>query len=328
MATATSAIWIDRALRAVPALGSLIALIWLFSTFGPKAGDRNVWEELLQLALSVGIAFGVAALLRYAIVFLIEPVPKAPPLAATPVELRDRIAPMVLLIGSAAIIVLALGLAIAFVDLAKRPGSELADKIDSLLMGIFTSVLPVFATWVGTVIAFYFTNESFRQAAQATREAAQGVTSAERASDRMIAYDRIAKHEVENRADVRKEPMEKILALFNDNTTRVIVFDRKAKAPIFILRKASPPMPDGWLPFDPLKAANHPATGKTIEDYVQGNGGQNINDAQRFGFIAESASIETARTEMLKLGGTDLFVTATGQKSEPVIGWLPADKLR
>ena len=45
----------------------------------------------------------------------------------------------------------------------------LQGKIDSLLLGIFGSVLPILATWVGTVIAFYFTNESYRQARRGDR---------------------------------------------------------------------------------------------------------------------------------------------------------------
>jgi hypothetical protein len=309
------------AARALPVAGSLLTLIVLFWAFWPGEG-QNLWAALARFGAVVLIAFGVAAVLRYAVASLLD-APRAPVVGAE--ALRDRIAPIVLVIGSVAIVVLALGLAGAFVVLATE--APVKDKIDSLLMGIFTAVLPVFATWVGTVIAFYFTNESFRQAAQATREATLGATASERAIDRMIPYDRIAKVEIAVRADVRKESLERILPLFNDNITRVIVFEKAAKSPIFILRKNSPPMPQDWLPFD-AAAAVHPAKGKTIEDYVQANGGQNIHDAQRYGFIAETASVEAARAEILKAGGTDLFVTATGQKSEPVLGWIPADRLR
>ena len=58
--------------------------------------------------------------------------------------------------------------------------TALTPKIDTLLMGVFTAVLPVFATWVGTVLAFYFSNKSFRQAAKAAQEA--GLLSSKRRS--------------------------------------------------------------------------------------------------------------------------------------------------
>ena len=83
-------------------------------------------------------------------------------------------APFVLALGGSAIVVLTLTLIIVFAIMAPK-NMALQGKIDSLLLGIFGSVLPILATWVGTVIAFYFTNESFEQAAEATAAATAGL---------------------------------------------------------------------------------------------------------------------------------------------------------
>jgi hypothetical protein len=164
--------WGKEATKAVAAgasaLGGLISLFWLVWFLWPKTGEAE-WFTLLKLVVALVLSFGVMLMMRFALSPLVAADP-APPTSAVDadVALRSRMAPIVLGIGSAAIILLAIGLMIAFSVLNQQ--KSVADKFDTLLMGIFASVLPVFATWVGTVIAFYFTNESFRQAAQAARE--------------------------------------------------------------------------------------------------------------------------------------------------------------
>lgn len=153
----------------VSAGAGLIIVLWLFSLFVPKTSAAADWPTMAKLAVSVVLAFGVAAMVRFALAPLLAGDRPPPPQAVdADVALRSRMAPIVLGIGSAAIILLALGLIIAFSILNQQ--KSVTDKFDTLLTGVFASVLPVFATWVGTVIAFYFTNESFRQAAQAARE--------------------------------------------------------------------------------------------------------------------------------------------------------------
>lgn len=312
-----------HAIRALPALSGLGVLVWLFVRLLPRDASTPVgWELLGKLAVAVAIAFAVAGLVRSAIGSMSRR-DDAGSARAHDSGLRDRIAPVVLGVGSAAIVALSLGLIIAFTRLASDSNSDVAKKIDSLLMGVFTAVLPVFATWVGTVIAFYFTNESYRAAAENAREAALGAQPAARVSDRMIPYEKIAKIEIE-RAEVRTIPMDRVVSMFNDNTTRVIVFD-KSRQPVFVLRRRSPPMPKDWLNEDGT-FNTETLKGKTINDYLQFAG--NADDAARYGFVAETDTLERARSEMLAARSVDLFVTKSRQKTEAVLGWLPDDKLK
>lgn len=148
------------------ALGGLATLGALFYIFrGVASGNR--WEALGTLAAAVVLAFAVAAMLRFALAPLIAPTPSAGA-ADADVAMRGRIAPLVLSIGSIAIVALAAALMISFVLLSYQQAyqSALVPKIDTLLTGVFSTVLPVVATWVGTVLAFYFGSENFRQAAQ------------------------------------------------------------------------------------------------------------------------------------------------------------------
>jgi len=316
---------VGHILNATPAFGGIVALIWLFVLIGPADSQGLGWEEIGQFGATVLIAFGVAALLRYALKpLLLAQAPAPIPSAASAEATRDRLGPIVLSIGTLAIAILAVALIIAFYELARRaPGGPVGTKIDTLLMGVFTAVLPVFATWVGTVLAFYFTKESFRQAAASALEAAKSPQTNLSAIERMIPYDNIGKI-VQPRATVREIPMDAVFQRFNDNTTMVIVFDEK-KQPVFIIRNKNPHMPATWS--DKVTGAVARKDMK-IDDYLKENRGENANDARKFGFIAQDATLERARAEMVKSGGTDLFVTATGQPTEPVIGWLPSDKLK
>jgi hypothetical protein len=189
-------------------------------------------------------------------------------------------------------------------------------------MGIFTAVLPVFATWVGTVIAFYFTNESFRQAAQSIRETTGTVESQVNVTDVMISYDKIAKIE-KKRAEVRQISMQDVVRLLNDQITRVLVFD-ESKTPVFVIRKKR--IPPEWLGADNHLTAE--GQGKTIDDYLKGMNNENAKDATQYGFVPEGASVATARTQMLNAKCVDLFVTKSGQKTDPVLGWLSDDTLK
>jgi len=153
----------------IAALGGIISLIWLFWRLKGEAAD---WNTLAKLAVAVLLALAITAMLRFALAPLGRgrPMPAATS-PATPSDpdaaVRRWITPIVFVVGSGAIIVLALGLVIAFTVLAAQPNNDaIAAKIDTLLNGIFGAVLPIFATWVGTVIAFYFTSSNFQQAAK------------------------------------------------------------------------------------------------------------------------------------------------------------------
>lgn len=321
----------ERRLKAAPALAGLGALIWLFVILGPMATGLEGWGSLLQFGGAVAIAFGVAALVRYSLKpFLPAEAPPPQPSMASVDATRDRLGPIVLGIGTLAIAILAVALIIAFYKLAldvEIPNNPIPAKIDSLLMGIFTSVLPIFATWVGTVLAFYFTKESFRQAAQSSLEAVQGVKPQPLAIERMIQYDHIGKivegeiKAPDGTTEIKTEeiPMTEIFNRFTDATTMCLIFDKK-KTPLYIIRNKTPPMPNEWRA--------DKGSGKKISDYLMHHDGNNAKDAKKFDFLARNATLEAARTKMATMDGDDLFITETGAASEPVLGWIPRDKLK
>jgi hypothetical protein len=218
--------------------------------------------------------------------------------------MRQRIAPLVIGIGTSGVAAIAL-VVIAVV-------SSRDDSDGKYVMGVFSSVVPVFATWVGAVIAFYFSSESFRIAAQAAgAQQTTGDNSALADPARMIPYEKITKIELpagqNDGAVAGALGMDKVRALFGDTITRVMVFDAKRHA-LYVLRKK---LDD--------------ASAQTVADYLAL--GHNAVDAKSFRTLPWSATVaDGVRT--LKLYKTfDIFLTDHGADDEPVRGWVPDDKI-
>jgi hypothetical protein len=305
------------------ALGGFAALIWAFR-YITQDGSLNRWQVLGMLAVAVGIAFAVSAMLRFALAPLILAKSST---ADDDAAVRARVAPIVLLIGSTAIVALALALIISFVVLAPLTGfSQIQQKIDTLLSGVFSTVLPVLATWVGTVLAFYFGSENFRQAAQNTRDVLNDqLASKKKITDVMVPYERIARLPADTADAADALPMSDVINTMSAAATRVIVFNTKNQTPIYVIRSSSPPMPDKWMTSDYKES--DASKGKSIKDYLAENNNANKADAVNFRFVDENATPQVVLAMMTKEGVDDVFITKDGQKTSRVLGWVAAHDL-
>ena len=311
---------------AVSALGGFVTLAGAFVYVlwgGGLVVER--WQGLGMLAVVVVIAFAVVAMLRFALAPLIAAKSSA---AAADADkaLRSRIAPLVLTIGSIAIVALALGLIITFAILATAvpPVTEVRTKIDTLLTGVFSTVLPVLATWVGTVLAFYFGSENFRQAAQSTRDVlSDQQTVKKKITDIMVPFERIAQLSADDEEKAGALKMEDVIHAMSEAATRIIVFDKKAQTPIYVIR-SGPPMPKDWITAE--YKVGKLSENKTIKDYLEADA-KNKTDATNFRFIDENATREAALALMAREGVDDVFITKDGQKTGRVLGWATTHDL-
>ncbi len=312
---------------ALLAVATLAVLFYYIIWRGGAGGPVNRWQGLAMLAVAVAIAAGVGAIIRFALAPLISQI--TPTTTADPdAAVRGRIAPLILLIGTIAIASLTLALIISFVTLAENPlFTELRTKVDALLSGTFATVLPVIATWVGTVLAFYFGSENFRQAAQSTREAlGDRLVPSKKESDIMTPYERIARLEVDDQDKAKATPISDVINYMSQAATRVIVFNKTSRIPIYVIRGWSPFMPPSWMDSD-YRPTSEGQT-KKISDYLSSNNNQNDKDAQQFDFVNEDATIEDAFGRVMTKKIDDLFVTKDGQSNSPVLGWLTGHDLK
>jgi hypothetical protein len=309
--------------RIATAVIAVITAYVAYKALSPAQETTFPWQTLTALGAGICSGLAMAGLLHYALKPIASTSPSTAAAPATSIDpdvrTRSMIAPLMLLVGSASIAVLALGLIIAFAVLASSQG-PVQEKIDTLLMSLFTAVLPVFATWVGTIMAFYFTNESFSRAAASVREATAQKAPAESVISRMIPYDKIEKIDNIRRGLARDQRLDQVVKLMSNVViTRVIVFD-DTKSPVFILRKKRMEKLLG-----PELKFNDQTKDYKIDNYLRED--DNDKDATTFGFVKETDTMNDASIAMRNTGSVDVFVTKNGQKTESVLGWIPDDKL-
>jgi len=317
----------EMILRYLPAAGTVLAVGTLLGILVVKGAPLD-WSSGLALILIAFFGFAIAATLRFAVGSLFAP-SQMPATADGDTLLRGRLAPLVIGIGTAGILVVAVAVLIG-ISVDGTPPDE------AVYLGIFSSVVPVFATWVGAVIAFYFSNESFRQAAQASGalKGEAGDHEPITSPTRMIPADKITgivlggPRKVPTTVPgalggagtypevVERVAMADILWMFSNTVSRVIIFDAQMRPKAIIRQKLVP---------DEIRQPAALSEGATVEDYLKH--GQNASDAVNFKTVPETASVGEGRAMLKLFKLADLFVTKTGQADEPIKGWVPDDRL-
>lgn len=291
---------------AVVAAASLVTLTRLFLLPIQSPTLATVWVGVGIIAAT----FAIVAVMRFALGTQ-RATTEAGGTAAVGDDLvmRYRIAPLVISLGAGGTILIAL---ITIGLIASADANEQFAAKES--MNILSILVPVFSTWVGTIIAFYFSNESFRIAAQAA--AGQGNTadnSPLNGSARMLPYEKLTKLELKTTvatgavAEAKAIDMKSVRDKFSDTASRVIVFDANRRV-LFVLR---------------TKLDNK--TVQTIEQYLKQN--QNESDATNFRMLPISATVADGRRTLDLYKTLDIFITDHGGVDEPVKGWVPDDKL-
>lgn len=288
--------------RTTPAaLGGLFiaaALIWLM-----WSATKLDWWVLGQTAGIVFIGAGLMFATRVAL--------QGQTVAAGPEDpTRARIAPFVIGVGTVGVTAIAI-VVLAFLFSASKTNTTLQPKLDTILLSVFTATISVFATWVGTVLAFYFTNESFRQAAESTEKLVKSSSEPEALNSplRMIPYDRITKIELKDQEKAEDVTFDTITALWTgDTVTRIPIFNHE-KRPVYVIRKA---------------LASTPPPAK-VSDYLAQQ--QNKADAQSFRIVPLNATVAFGRETIAQYKVSNLFITDRGQETEPTKGWVPDDRL-
>jgi hypothetical protein len=198
---------------------------------------------------------------------------------------------------------------------------------------VFVSVLPLFGTWVGTVLAFYFAARNLEAATASTRSITEStarlasvVETATPVSGKMIprAEMKVLSLSAGEATDLNKLELKRIWSRFEEIKPR----DR---LPILgpddtILALAHRSLITGFASrqSDPLPTALDPNPGavaaKTVSDL---NKEEKTLLLETFAVVPANATLGEARTRMRVVSRChDVLVTQTGSKTEPVLGWL------
>jgi hypothetical protein len=198
---------------------------------------------------------------------------------------------------------------------------------------IFSALIPLFSTWVGTILAFYFSRANFEAANKAVGDANRAVGQA---LDKLTPDERLQRTSVgqvmKNRKaiqgiklsptkDETKTFISEIRELIDKGFSRVIIFSEsdavKYVIPDAVFNKFVADSALGATPVDPANTtlATLLATKLGDKDYKLA--------ATRFAVVKADATLKDARDAMVAVADAkDAFVTKTGKVEEPVEGWL------
>lgn len=198
---------------------------------------------------------------------------------------------------------------------------------------LFSSLLPLFGTWVGTILAFYYTKENYEAASRGTLDVVRSV--AQRLSATPIAGKMMPKADIvsislgagQSIDDVPISKVEDGFAKTKDGQriSRLLFLDSNGACVAILHRsvynemlatglRQSPPMDVSKDGMGKLLAMAHPTrAGKTYKDFVQNT----------LAYIAQDRTLADAKLAMEQVPGCqDVIVTQNGIKSEPLLGWI------
>jgi hypothetical protein len=187
---------------------------------------------------------------------------------------------------------------------------------------VLSAVLPLVGTWVGTVLAFYFSKDNFESAArnyvairQATAEQRLASTPVATA---MIPVDRLDVFPTDNVEAVKLS--EALEFLNTKNRRRLIVVDQ-SKKPLAVVHRS---YIDEFLVRNAIPAAAGGAA-KTAADFKLKDL-FDVHAALRtssYCVVRQDGNLAQVKEKMSATPDCqDCFVTASGTAHEPIVGWL------
>lgn len=231
-----------------------------------------------------------------------------------PPELAE-IAKLVLVISGIAILLVA---SVALLAAYRTDAQQFAQTSQL----VFNSLLPLLGTWVGTVLAYYFSRKNFESASHSvermvtlTTEQKLGQLSVEK---EMLRLPEITFYQIPPAKSAKDILLKELFQKLWGKITRIPVLDANGVV-MYILHQSGLYR---FLATQALAGKSQIEIGKlTLQDLV--NDAELKNWVTNITFISEKASVADAKSKMEQQPGCqDLIVTKSGRKDEPMLGWM------
>jgi hypothetical protein len=196
---------------------------------------------------------------------------------------------------------------------------------------VFASALPLLASWVGTILAYYFSKDNFMAATHSVTQLAKAVSGIEKLRSITVKETMRPLREI---IVVEAPDSEK------DNLKLADLLDQFAQVDRMVLveSKAAPVVK--WLIYKSLvheyisdcARGKSSQAGKAVADLTLGD---LVDNAERkelfktsFGFVSARATLAEVKAVMDSLPQCrDVFVTPNGGANEPIVGWVTDRKV-
>ncbi len=197
-----------------------------------------------------------------------------------------------------------IGITYLSIKIIGSPGTDVRAQ------NVLNSVLPLFGTWVGTVLAYYFSRDNFETASTSTERLVRQLTPEERLRSTPVA-DVMSK----NILSIRN-----LNAKVEDEVKKLIAKDSKRYLPILKSTLAIEALVyrEGLISYlyDLSKADR---SKKTIGDLLK----ERSDLKQPYAFVGEGGTLADAKDALGEIENCKVvFITKSGDPKEPVIGLL------
>lgn len=231
----------------------------------------------------------------------------------------SEVAKLVLGFSSGAILVVS---AVAIIAAALVGTKGEGQRLLETCQMVFNALLPLLGTWVGTVLAYYFSRKNFESASDSV-ERLVSMTTEQKLKQLSVAQEMLHLPQITSRQVAAGQSAESILlkelfAGFGGKITRMPILDSTG-AVLFIVHQS------GLFKFLAKKALE----GMTKDQIDKLTMKELIDDAElkswisNIAFVSEAATVAEAKSLMEhRQGCQDLIVTRTGDKAEPLQGWM------
>ena len=199
---------------------------------------------------------------------------------------------------------------------------------------VMSATLPLYGTWVGTILAFYFSRNAFEAAStassrnseiynQITRSLVSGASPPDNTLAK-ISLKSLANGLIFSENDLAK-PLKNVVAdMVSKGRYKVIVVDAEKKYVDLISRKLASAFlePAGNNTVQPANA-NSPSAPPSIKDFLNWQKNQGAKAQPIVIYLPETATLADADAKLKEtLGCRDVIVTSDGNPTSPVVVYV------
>jgi len=200
------------------------------------------------------------------------------------------------------------------------------DDVAERFKFVSATILPLLASWVGTILAFYFSKENMVAATQSVTELSKAIGVQEKlrslpVSLKMRPLSAITFEQV----DAGAEDTVSLSGLLKKyaNIERIIILDKKNVVRFLIYKSMVERYISQVATGISSPKSGHALDKLTLKDTVESSEEMQKLFTTSFGFVAASATLGDAKQVMSQIPKCgDVFVTQSGQATEPLLGWV------
>lgn len=236
-------------------------------------------------------------------------------------ENRYQMAMLVLV--SSFVGIFAIAAVIIILIFSKNDGNPVQDAKD-----VLNILLPVVGTWIGTVLAFYFTKENFEAASKSMTELTKHVTSGNRmgsfkATDKMIHASSMVSLKITFNGDDPDTALklhDALVLIEKTQKTRLPVIDENSNAVRYVVHKS---LFDEYINKNRINVDDIGDTAPKLQDFLTNPDVAKVVK-ESCEYVGEGASLAEAKIKMDSKGRNcqDVIVTKTGRPDEAALGWI------